>query len=128
MTNPNSLFSGGGFEVTATTLQTPRQMFALANIEHVSVKRPLLLLLGVVAVGLIGFAVSFFRYLYTWEIAGIFLVSALAVVVALRVGTLRVHSLASRDDDGRIFGDIAKLNAVKAAVEQAMNIRLGKST
>ena len=114
-------YRGGGFEVTDTLLKTPRKSYALARIEYVSVTRPLLLFAGPPAVGLIGFAASFWRYLHGAEIATLIGLSLAALIVAVRFGVLRVHSLALRDDEvAQNFGPIGRLRAVRAAVEAAM--------
>jgi hypothetical protein len=114
-------YQGGGFEVSDTLLKTPRKSYALAGIEYVSVTRPLLLFTGPPAVGLVGFAVSFGRYLHMSEIATLAGLSVAAVVVAAKFGVLRVHSLALRDDEvAQSFGPIGRLRAVRAAVETAM--------
>lgn len=120
---PQILFRSRGFVVSGSSLRTPRQTFALRNIEHVSISQPLLFAVGFVAAGLFGFMLSFFRYLYTWEIASLAVVLAVMVTAALRIGVLKVHSLALREDDGRVFGDIRTLRAVKAAVDDILSTR-----
>lgn len=120
-------YSGGGFEVTDTLLRTPRKSYALGQIEYVSVQRPLLAFAGLPALGALGFCMAFWRYLHTGEIVALFGVSALALLVALLVGTLRVHSLALRDDEVAMsIGLVARLREVRAAVERAMAARHGR--
>lgn len=73
------------------------------------------------ALGLIGFVLAFHRYLAADEIVTLAIVSCAAIAVGLTVGTLRVHSLALRDDEVAIsFGPLPRLRAVRVAVEQAM--------
>jgi len=120
-------YRGGGFEVNEALLKTPRKSYALERIEYVSVTRPLLLFTGPPAIGLIGFALSFWRYLHWGEIFTLAGLSAAALILATRVGTLRVHSLALRDDEvAQSFGPIDRLRAVRGAVEAAMARRGGK--
>lgn len=117
-------YSGGGFEVSAKLLKTPRKSYALPQIEYVEVKRPLLAFAGLPAVGVIGFCFAFWRYLHTGEIVTMIGVSALVLLVAFLFGTLRVHSLALRDDEVAMnFGLITRLREVRAAVERAMAAR-----
>lgn len=121
-------YQGGGFAVSDTLLKTPRKSYALARIEYVSVTRPLLSFAGPPAIGLIGFAVSFWRYLHLTEIAALVGVSVAALILAAKFGVLRVHSLALRDDEvAQSFGPISRLRAVREAVEAAMakNITAG---
>ncbi len=118
------LYSGGGYEVTATLLRTPRKSYALRQIEYVSVHRPLLAFAGLPAAGSIGLALAFWRYLYTVEIAAMTLISLTVLIAAFLFGVMRVHSLALRDDEVAMnFGLVTRLRAVRAAVEAAMSAR-----
>lgn len=120
-------FEGGGFTVTERLLRTPRKTFALAQVEYVSVQRPLLLFAGLPAAGLIGFALLFRRYLLAEEIGVLVGMSALAILAAFLFGTLRVHSLALRDQElGTSYGLIVRLRRVRGAIEQAMAYRAGR--
>ncbi len=116
-------FSGDGFQVTSGTLTTPRRAYDLRNVEMVSVRQPLLLLCGGVGVGLLGFVSAFFRYLYAWEIIGLSFAAVLAVIASAMVGTLKVHSLAMRGDEGTLYGRIGTLREVKRAVEKAIDLK-----
>lgn len=116
-------FSGGGFQVTSGTLTTPRRAYDLRNVEMVSVRQPLLLICGGVGVGLLGFVSAFFRYLYAWEIIGLCVAAALAVIASAMVGTLKVNSLAMRGDEGTLYGRIGTLREVKRAVEKAIDLK-----
>lgn len=58
-------FEGGGFRVTDTLLTPPRKTYELAQIEYVSVSRPLLLFVGPPALLAVIFVIAFRRYLYT---------------------------------------------------------------
>lgn len=117
------LFSGGGFTVTNGTLTTPRRAYDLSNVEMVSVRQPLLLLCGGVGVGVLGFVASFYRYLYDWEVAALSVSAVLAIIISAMVGTLKVHSLAMRSDEGTLYGRIGTLRKVKSAVEKAIDHR-----
>lgn len=117
------IFSGKGFSVTKDILRTPRRTYDLKNIEYVSLHQPLLVVLGITAMGLILFTVSFYRYLYGAEIFTMIAVSVVAVILAASVGSLKVHSLTLREEQTPLFGDIRTLRKVKDAVEQAMMIR-----
>lgn len=120
-------FRGGGFEVNEKFLRTPRKTYFLTNIEYISVTRPLLLFAGAPAVGVIGFVIVFARYLFAGEIALLVAMSLAAITIACLFGTLRVHSLALRDDEvAQSFGPIARLRRVRAAVEQAMGQRIDR--
>lgn len=119
--NEAIFFYGGGFEVTDRVLRTPRKTYALKNIEFISVERPLALFLLPPVIGLISFALVFRRYLFTGEIVTLVCVCALAATVALLFGTLRVHSLALRDQEvGSTLGLVTTLKQVRRAVEKAM--------
>lgn len=116
-------FSGGGFQVTSGTLTTPRRAYDLRNVEMVSVRQPLLLICGSVGVGLLGFVTAFFRYLYAWEIISLSVAAVLAMIASAMVGTLKVHSLAMRSDEGTLYGRIGTLREVKRAVEKAIDLK-----
>jgi len=115
------LYSGGGYSVDGRILRTPRKSYALDRIEYVEVRRPFLAFVGLPAVGVVGFCLAFWRYLYGVEIATMLGFSLAALVFAFLFGTLRVHSLALRDDEVAMnFGLVSRLREVRAAVEQAM--------
>lgn len=119
--NAPFFYRGGGFEVTGSLLRTPRKTYALDQIEYVSVARPLLGFAALPALGLIGFTLSFWRYLFAGEISATIGISLAAIVLAFLFGTLRVHSLALRGDEvGLVFGPIFRLRKVRGAVETAM--------
>tara|TARA_R110002072_G_scaffold148598_1_gene296096 strand:+ start:6731 stop:7096 length:366 start_codon:yes stop_codon:yes gene_type:complete len=117
------LFTGGGFKVTNNLLRTPRRAYELRNVEIVTVKQPLLLICGGVGLGLIGFTAAFFRYLYFYEVLTLLGCAIATIAVSALFGTLKVHSLAMRADEGVIYGRIGTLRAVKDAVERALNQR-----
>lgn len=127
--NGSAFWRGGGFEVTDSLLRTPRKTYALGQVEYVEVQRPLLFFAGLPALGMIGLCASFWRYLLVLEILSLLCVAAGAIAAALHFGTLKVHSLALRDDDVAMsFGPIVRLREVRAAVEQAMAARAGQGT
>lgn len=118
------IYRGGGFEVSDRLLRTPRKTYLIPQIEYVAVQRPLLYFLLPPALGLLGFATVFACYLYTNEIVTLVAVSAVAGVVAFLFGTLRVHSLALRDDEVAMsVGLVSTLKEVRRAVEDAMAYR-----
>lgn len=115
------IFRGGGFEVNDRLLRTPRKTYRIDQIEYVAVQRPLLFFLLPPALGLIGFAATFARYLYPGEIMTLVVVCGVSAVVASLFGTLRVHSLALRDEEVAMsFGLVSTLRQVRRAVETAM--------
>lgn len=117
-------FAGGGFEVTRRLLRTPRKTYGIGNIEFVAVERPLLLFMIPPALGLLGFAAVFRRYLYAGEIVTLLTVCAAAITVAFLFGTLKVHSLALRDTEvASSLGLVTTLRQVRLAVEKAMALR-----
>ena len=117
------LFSGGGFEVTTGTLKTPRRAYDLRNVEMVSVRQPLLIICGGVGIGLLGFMIAFYRYLYAWEIFTLGASAVIAIIASAMIGTLKVHSLAMRGDEGMLYGRISTLRQVKHAVEQVIDAK-----
>ncbi len=122
--NEPVFYRGGGFEVTARLLRTPRRTYALGRIEYVSVTRPLLVFLGGPSLAAFGVAVSFRKYLLTGEIAAIAATSGAALLLSLLIATLRVHSLALRgDEDTQTYGSVWRLHQVRHAVERAMLFR-----
>lgn len=118
-----ALFEGDGFKVTDRILKTPRRTYELKNVELVSVKQPLLLLCGGIGLGLIGFTLAFFRYLYIFEIVTLITIAIAAILGSALIGTLKVHSLAMRGDEGTLYGRITTLRAVKDAVSHALDAR-----
>lgn len=119
----NYLYKGGGFEVTASILKTWKRTYKLKNIEMVTIHQPLLVLAGFVGVGLIGFTISLSPYLYMGEKFTLVGGSILAIIVASNFGSLKVQSLALRDDQGQIVGLIRHLKQVKEAVDTAIDQR-----
>lgn len=118
---PRPSFRDGGFEVTDTLLRTPRKSYRLAQIEYVSVQRPLFLFAGLPSLALIGFSLGFWRYLSPAESMGLISFCVLTIGTSLQFGTLRVYSLALRDDElATSFGPIGRLRRVRGAVERAM--------
>jgi len=117
------LFEGDGFRVTDRILTTPRRTYELKNVEMVTVKQPLLLLCGGIGLGLIGFTGTFFRYLYMAEVLTLIALAVGAIIASAMFGTLKVHSLAMRGDEGILYGRISTLKLAKSAVEQAMDTR-----
>lgn len=118
------LFSGGGFEVTTGTLKTPRRAYDLRNVEMVSVRQPLLIICGGVGLGMLGFTIAFYRYLYAWEIMTLGASAVLAIIASATFGTLKVHSLAMRGDEGLLYGRISTLRQVKQAVEKVIDAKV----
>lgn len=117
-------FEGRGFKVSDRLLTTPRKTYAMGQIEFVSVERPLLFFVVPPAFALIGFAAIFGRYLYAGEIATLSVICGLAILAAVTFGTLRVHSLALRDDEVAMsFGLVSTLRQVRKGVETAMASR-----
>ncbi|MVA98001.1 hypothetical protein GN330_12175 [Nitratireductor sp. CAU 1489] len=114
-------YRSGRFEVTEYLLKTPRKTYAIAHIENVSVERPLLYFLVPPALGLIGFAAIFQRYLYASEIAALAVAFALALAAALIFGCLQVHSLALRGEEVALtYGLVRQLREVRDAAAEAM--------
>lgn len=115
------LYSGGGYSVDGAILRTPRKTYSLRQIEYIEVRRPFLALVGLPAFGVVGFCLAFWRYLYGVEIVMMIASALAALVFALLFGTLRVHSLALKDDGVALnFGLVSRLREVRAAVERAM--------
>lgn len=122
--NEAVFYEGGGFRVSDSLLTTPRKSYALARIEYVSVTRPLLFFLCGPSIGLMGFTLGFWRYLHAGEIMMLIGVSVVGIILGCLFGTLRVHSLALRDDEvAQSFGPIMRLREVRCAVEKAMVFR-----
>lgn len=118
------LYSGGGYSVDGSLLRTPRKSYSLPQIEYIEVRRPFLALIGLPALGIIGFCLAFWRYLYGVEIAMMIGGASAALVFGFLFGTLRVHSLALKDDGvAMTFGLVTRLREVRAAVEEAMAAR-----
>ena len=121
------LYESGGFRVTRSLLKTPRKTYALKRIEYVSLRRSLFLFAAIPAIGLLGFTIAFWRYLYAGETVALIAGSVTALLAAWQVGTLRVHSLALKD--GELATNLARmgrLKAVRDAVEAAMDLDDGE--
>lgn len=89
----------------------------------VSVRQPLLIICGGVGIGLLGFMIAFYRYLYAWEIITLGASAVIAIIASAMIGTLKVHSLAMRGDEGMLYGRISTLRQVKHAVEQVIDAK-----
>ncbi len=119
----NFLYKGGGFEVTANILKTWKRTYELQNIEMVTIHQPFLIITSFVGVGLIGFSISLSRYLYFGEKFFLIGGSILAIFAASHFGSLKVQSLALRDEQGQIIGLIRHLKHVKNAVDTVIDQR-----
>jgi len=118
------LFSGRGFEVTDKWLRTPRKSYAVRPIQYIAVERPLALFLLPPVIALLLFALVLRRYLFMGEIVTLVGICSAATAVALLFGTLKVRSLALRDEEvASSLGLITTLREVRRAVEQAMALR-----
>ena len=119
------LFSGGGFEVTTGTLKTPRRAYDLRNVEMVSVRQPLLIICGGVGIGLLGFMIAFYRYLYAWENITL---GASAVIVIIALPTLDpVFSATALTTLGASFGFMMPISTAPNALAYATGkVRVGE--
>jgi len=117
------IYSGGGFKVTSRILKTPRRTYELKNVEMVSTHQPLLLVCSVLGIGMVGFTAAFSQYLYGYEKVTLIMGAAASIAVASLYGTMRIHSLALRDDKNHLWGLYFSLKQVKDAVDVAMEMR-----
>ncbi|PCJ08936.1 MAG: hypothetical protein COB16_05045 [Rhodobacteraceae bacterium] len=117
------LYKGGGFEVTANVLKTWKRTYKLKNVEMVTLHQPFLIITGFVGAGLIGFSISLSRYLYMGEKITLIGGSILAIIVASNFGSIKVQSLALREDQGQIIGLFRHLKLVKMAVDTVIDQR-----
>ena len=118
------IYSGGGYSVDDTIFRTPKKSYSVRQIEYIEVRRPFLALVVLPALGVIGFCFAFWRYLYGIEIAMMIGGSLAVLIFAFLFGTLRVHSLALKDDGVAMnFGLVSRLREVRADVERAMAAR-----
>ena len=114
----------GGWLVTDTILRTPKKSFDVSRIESVAVRRNVFHLAAAPGVGMFLLALAFWPYLYGGERLFLTLGPVVCLVLAWNVGTIRVDSLALRDDEGGvIYGRHSRLMAVREAVEQAIEAR-----
>lgn len=119
MTRP--YHDAGGFLVTDRIARTPKKSFAIERIEAVSLRRSLFLMTLVPALGSIALCALAWRYLYASEIAFILIAAGAALAGSWQVGTLKVETLALKDDEGgTVHGLYARLVPVRAAIEQAL--------
>lgn len=117
-------YKGGGWEVTHRLVRTPKKSFDVGKIESVSLKRNLFLMCALPAVGMAGWALAFWRYLYIAEHVMLIGIPLIVLAATWQVGTLKVDSLALRDDEGgTIYGRFSRLLQVRRAIEQAMDER-----
>ncbi|OXT02736.1 hypothetical protein B7H23_07640 [Notoacmeibacter marinus] len=117
-------YKGGGWEVTHRLVRTPKKSFDVGKIESVSLKRNLFLMCALPSLGLLGLGLSFWRYLYAGEQVALIALPIVVLAVTWQVGTLKVDSLALRDDEGgTIYGRFSRLLQVRRAIEQAMDER-----
>ena len=121
MTDP--IYEGGGFKVTPRILKTPRRTYELKNVELVSTHQPLLLVCCAIGLGLIGFTAAFSQYLYVYEKITLVMCALSAIIAATLYGTMKVHSLALRDDQSHLWGFYFSLKRVREAVDVAMETR-----
>lgn len=86
----------GGIVVTETSLRTPRQTILLRDIDHVELRRPLLLGTLPVAIGTMAIVLRFADLLTWTEIAALIAPPITATLVAAEAGVLRLNSLSLR--------------------------------
>lgn len=117
-------FQSGGYLVTSKIVTLRGATHDITTLKSVSVRYTPLLVVALPALGVISFALMFWRYL-TMEEALLFVAGPLiTVMAATQVGTLHVESLALRDGEvGTCHGLMMRLKRVRSAIQQAMEDR-----
>ncbi len=108
----------GGIVVTETSLRTPRQTILLRDIDHVELRRPLLLGTLPVAIGMTAITMRFADLLTWTEIAILIVPPVVATLIAAEAGVLRLSSLSLRNQS--VWGRHRDLVRARDAVEAAL--------
>lgn len=112
------------WRVTERLVKTPKKTFSLEKVEAVSLKRTFFLLAAAPSLGGIALTFLWWRYLYLGEIVFLLIASIVALVVSFQFGTLKVDTLALKDDEGgTVYGRFAHLATIRDAIELAMQER-----
>lgn len=109
----------GTIRVTGTMLSTPRQLFVLNDIDHVTYRRPLLPIALPVASVVAGLVWRFSAFLYGTEMIVLSAIGLGAIAVSSQVAALSLHSLSLRD--ASIWGPHWHLKRVRDAVRDVLS-------
>lgn len=103
-------------------VHTHRDSYLIDNLSVVSVRRPLLPTGMMFGAGFAGFALMFGDLLFIHEIGAMLLLAAVAVVVGVRAGQLKLLSRDLRGSElaGVIWGDYRDLNTLRKNIAAAL--------
>lgn len=114
------IFRASRYTVGAEFVTSNGDLYALADIQHVRLRRPWLLVTGAACSGVLALAAVFRPELYQSEKTVIISVCLTALAVSARIGRLKLSSVVLRDGDGIIWGHHRELKALKRSVETAL--------
>jgi hypothetical protein len=114
------IYSSPSHLVTRSIWKGPRHLYALDDVDLVTIRRPLLLTCALVAFGLSALAQRFEDVL-TGPERGALSAPLMLVAIASQIGCLKVHSLSLRNE--RVWGWHWRLKKVRDAIEVAMRDR-----
>lgn len=111
------------FEVTTDAVRSATDIYRLAEIQHVRLRRPLLSLALGVGTGVLGFTAVFWPELYPAERLTIAATVTVVIAIASRIARLDLNALALRDGDGVLWGETGEMRRLKTEIEQALSAR-----
>ena len=113
------------YAVGAEFVSSNGDFYALADIQHVRLRRPWLVVTGAACSGVMALAAVFWPELYPHEKAVLLTVCSVVLLVSARIGRLKLSSLVLRDGDGIIWGKYNELLALKKSIEATLRKRSG---
>ncbi len=104
-------------------MRSATDIYRLAEIQHVRLRRPLLSLALGVGTGVLGFTAVFWPELYPAERFAIVAAVTVVIAIASRIARLELNALALRDGDGVLWGETGEMRRLKSELEQALTAR-----
>lgn len=95
-------------------------LYALADIQHVRLRRPWLVVTGAACSGALALAAVFWPELHFSEKASVIAFCTAALTGSARIGRLKLSSMVLRDGDGIVWGDYSELEKLKRSIETAL--------
>lgn len=108
------------FEVTTNVVRSANDTYALSDVQHVRLRRPWLLFAISGGGGLMLLATVFWSELFWHERGAVMGATLAAMLVSTRIGRLKLQSIALRDGDGVLWGEIGEIRKVKHAIEAVL--------
>jgi len=113
----NCTQSSARFDVTPEFVRSRGDLYALADIQHVRLRRPWLVLAGAACSGVLALAAVFWPELFDGEKVALIVACAASLLISSRIGRMKLSSVVLREGDGIIWGEHGELRHLKQAIE-----------